>query len=310
MDEVFANESLEFYARVRKEQGISITSVTKEVIEGLVIYTAVGRMGDREDSASGAASLEGLTSLAKADAFKSAETQAKGRLTISLSGIRMPNRATSGPAAAEPVVDALPEVNHAPANVVEDVRITALVPENPSVEHLQTTPFPVVSEEQVASVHREVEALGRQFVEDVRFKAAIAASTTEQPGMFDESPEPLTVAPPQAPPPAPVVDAVLAACQEATATGVVMPVPIEKPVDQPTRLQYQAFTLRCTKLVRDKLPKAGKDAPNALLPFLKKVFAVKDLTAESTSIKLWESTLARLEAASPAEAFLILKGTV
>lgn len=309
------HESLEYYGRVREEKGISIVSMTREVIEGLVIYTAIGTMNGRQDSASGAENIEGLTGLAKANAFKSAETQAKSRLTISLSACPR-YKAPEGPAVPEPVVQVAPQVNQAPAAVVADIRVLPIV-EVTKVELAETSLpipevvsilIPTVSESQIASIHREAEAQDKQFTADVRFNAAVAASLVEQPDMFAEPEVAFVPPPPPLAAPAPVVDAVLAACQPTTPTGVTMPVPIAPPTDQPTRLQYQAFTVRCTKLVRDKLPKAGKEAASALLPYLKKLFGTKELTPESTSITLWESTLAKLEAATPADALLILKG--
>jgi hypothetical protein len=309
--DIFVYESLEYYGKIREEKGISIISMTREVVDGLVIYTAVGKMNDRLDSASGAESIDGLTGLAKANAFKSAETQAKSRLTISISGCPR-YKAPEGLAVPEPVVQALPEVNQAPAAVIED-KCDALP--QPKITSIL---IPSVTEPQMASIHREADAISKQAAEQqaptlgtaVAPAIAVApAPAADQPGMFDE-PEvtivlPVAPLPPQAP--APVVDAVLTACQPVTATGVSMPVPIPPPADQPTRLQYQAFTIRCTKLVRDKLPKAGKEAANALLPYLKKLFGTKELSPETTSIMLWESTLAKLESVTPAEAFLILK---
>lgn len=310
--EAFVNDSLEFYAKVREQHNITITSLTKEVIDGLVICTAIGSMParkdgnfapgertERSDSASGAVSIEGLTGIAKADAFKSAETQAKSRLTISLSGIRC--KTEQGPAQPEPAFAELPTVNAAPAVVEVDTRVDL--------------PGVIVTESAVAAMHREADKLAAQ-VPDVANSTApsVAVATIAaggQASIFDE-PAPETLVVPQAPQvvvPAPVVDAVLAAVQPPTATGVSMPVAVPKPADQPTRLQYQGFTTRCTKLVRDVLPKAGKDAPALLLPYLRKVFGVKDLNHETTSISLWESTLGKIEnAGSPAAMLSILKG--
>jgi len=76
--------------------------------------------------------------------------------------------------------------------------------------------------------------------------------------------------------------------------------------EKPTRLQFQYFTARCTKLCREVLPKAGKDAPAQLLPYLRKVFGVQDLS-QATCLQ-WEGVLSRLEGAKTAsDAYLIIK---
>src|SRR6266481_133690 len=90
--------------------------------------------------------------------------------------------------------------------------------------------------------------------------------------------------------------------REASAnTATVYTVEAEgKPLEKPTRLQFQAFTARCTKLCRDVLPKAGKEASAALLPFLRRAFGVQDLSR--ASVLQWEEVLARLEGAPNADA--------
>jgi hypothetical protein len=71
-----------------------------------------------------------------------------------------------------------------------------------------------------------------------------------------------------------------------------------------TRSRFQGYTGRCAKLCRNVLPKAGKGAPGLLVPYMRKIFGVKDLTPQTTSIALWESTLAKLENASSPEALV------
>jgi hypothetical protein len=345
MLEQFLNESLEFYAKVRQENNITITSLTKEILDGMVVFTAVGSMParrdgnygpverqERLDSASGAVDISGLMGEAKANAFKSAETQAKSRLTISLSGVRMPappRIERSLDFVAEPVLNKVPEVNQAPAEVVADIRkalvqdtpqateLTLLVVPVPEVKLPPTSvvlEVPVVTETQIAALHQEAKVLSAPVENPAErtvpapAPVAAAAVIDGQASIFDEEPETLVV--PQVAPKAPeVVDAVLAAVQQPTETGVVMPVPVAKSGDAPTRLEFQGFTTRCAHLCRNVLPKAGKDAPGKLMPYFRKVFGVKDLTPENTSISLWESSLSALEkAANPAEALKILNG--
>jgi hypothetical protein len=70
-----------------------------------------------------------------------------------------------------------------------------------------------------------------------------------------------------------------------------------KSLEKPDRLQFQGYTQRCTKLVRDVLPKgSGME----LLPFLKKAFGVQNL--QEATVLQWEEALARLEGAPNAAA--------
>ncbi len=78
--------------------------------------------------------------------------------------------------------------------------------------------------------------------------------------------------------------------------------------EQPTRVQFQGYTTRCNKLVREVLSKTGPGSGGLLLPYFRKIFGVKDISPETTSVPLWESTLAKLENASSPEALVeILK---
>jgi hypothetical protein len=83
---------------------------------------------------------------------------------------------------------------------------------------------------------------------------------------------------------------------------------IAEEAGRPTRLQFQSYTGQCAKLCREVLPRAGKEAPGKLMPYMRKIFGVHDLMPETTSAALWESTLAKLESASSPEAVVeILK---
>lgn len=77
---------------------------------------------------------------------------------------------------------------------------------------------------------------------------------------------------------------------------------------RPTRLQFQGYATRCAKLTREVLSKAGNGSGGLFMPYLRKIFAVKDILPETTSVVLWESTLAKLENASSPQALVeILK---
>lgn len=315
--EQMLESSQEFYAKIRKDHNVTITASVREIVDDVVIYTISGAIGERKDTSSGVSSLENLKGMDKANAIKAAETQAKNRLTTSLTGIKWLGEGTAK--AVEPAAVDQPQVNNEPAEVVPDMRLPAI--SNPAatidpeiMKSVETTDLPVliidvspiISENQLSRMHVEAQSLQQQ----VPATSPVPEATVEQGSIFDE-PEVLVIpSPAPAVQAAPIVDAVLEACQEKTATGVVMPVPNEKNPDQPTRLQFQGFTVRCTKLVRDVIPKAGdKAAPGLLLPYLRKTFGVKEMTPENTLISVWEATLSKLEnAGSPVATLAILKG--
>lgn len=77
--------------QLRSLKGISITQLTGDLVGG-VIYkvTAVGQNAQgRTDAATGAVSVKGLQGEALANAIMKAESKAKRRLTLSLSGLGM-----------------------------------------------------------------------------------------------------------------------------------------------------------------------------------------------------------------------------
>lgn len=78
--------------QLRKRDGISISIVSREIIEGCYVVTARASTASRMDESIGAVSLDGwegkpLTGEAKANAMMKAETKAKRRVTLSLSGL-------------------------------------------------------------------------------------------------------------------------------------------------------------------------------------------------------------------------------
>ncbi len=93
-DYVSYQGKLQLYARkdctdqLRKIYGISVVSLTREILDGMVIYTALvqDRHG-RQDSATGSVWIEGLRGLELANAYMKAETKAKRRATLSICGL-------------------------------------------------------------------------------------------------------------------------------------------------------------------------------------------------------------------------------
>lgn len=87
---------LQLYARkdcteqLRKIYGISVVRLEREILNGLVVYTAqVQDKFGRIDTATGAVGIEGKSGLELANAYMKAETKAKRRATLSLCGLGM-----------------------------------------------------------------------------------------------------------------------------------------------------------------------------------------------------------------------------
>jgi hypothetical protein len=125
-------------------------------------------------------------------------------------------------------------------------------------------------------------------------KAAEPAAHTGQASIFDEEPEPIPferpfdIAPesPNAYTDPVAANADIAESQPAATGGL------------PTANQYKAYTARCTKLVRDVLPKAGKGASDLLMPWLKRKMGISNM-ADAT-IQNWDLYLPMVESAPTA----------
>jgi hypothetical protein len=90
------NGKLVLYARkdatdqIRKLHGVSITELTHELVEDVLIVTAAAQdASGRRDISKGAVSLAGLKGEALANAYMKAESKAKRRVTLSLCGLGM-----------------------------------------------------------------------------------------------------------------------------------------------------------------------------------------------------------------------------
>lgn len=76
--------------QIRRTRKISITSLSREIIDDLVIYTATATDGDgRVDTSTGAVTIAGKKGEDRANAIMKAETKAKRRVTLSLAGLGM-----------------------------------------------------------------------------------------------------------------------------------------------------------------------------------------------------------------------------
>jgi hypothetical protein len=91
---IYLNGKLTLYAKkdateqLRKVNGISIEKLEEKIIDGLYIVKATARTKDgRTDESTGVVNIENLRGDAKANAIMKAETKAKRRVTLSISGM-------------------------------------------------------------------------------------------------------------------------------------------------------------------------------------------------------------------------------
>ncbi|WP_054535238.1 hypothetical protein [Herpetosiphon geysericola] len=90
------NGKLQLYAskdcteQLRKRDNISVTIVSRELVEGVYVVTARAENDHgRRDEAIGAVAIEGLKGDNRANAMMKAETKAKRRVTLSFAGLGM-----------------------------------------------------------------------------------------------------------------------------------------------------------------------------------------------------------------------------
>ncbi len=93
-DYITLNGKLTLYAtktctdQLRNNHSISVRIVSRELLDDMYVVTAEGRFPDgRVDESTGVITLGGLKGEAKANAMMKAETKAKRRLTLSMSGL-------------------------------------------------------------------------------------------------------------------------------------------------------------------------------------------------------------------------------
>ena len=95
LDYIKLNGKLRLYAKkdatdqLRRKYGVSVDEIKHDFKEaiGLYVVTALGSLGERKDTGTGAVSIKGLTGDALANAIMKAETKAKRRLTLSICGL-------------------------------------------------------------------------------------------------------------------------------------------------------------------------------------------------------------------------------
>lgn len=256
-------------AALRKIHGISIVRTERDISRGLAIFTVYGIDKDqREDSATGVTDLEALSGQRLADAIMGAETKAKNRLTISLSGIGFLDSSEAGkPSAKQVDVSSLQPTESAAA-------IAAGVNQAPATETTDTRP----------------QDLPGTPVSPVQAQAILKAAET-----------------PAAPPAAPA-QLVPAQATAAVPVQANTAPPVAEDIPATPAEYAVFVTNRASKLLRDVLQKssAAKN-PNQLLqdwfiresgkPSLKKI-----------SAPTWERMLAMLEGKTAEEIVAILKG--
>jgi hypothetical protein len=92
---LYANKSCE--EQLRKNHNVSVDIGSTQVIEGIYLVVVRAKIHVpmhglvREDVATGAVSLQGLSGEAKANALMKAETKAKRRVTLSICGLGLPD---------------------------------------------------------------------------------------------------------------------------------------------------------------------------------------------------------------------------
>jgi len=92
-DYIKLNNKLTLYARkdatdqLRNIKGVSISIVSREVIDGIYVVTARATCGNRTDESTGAVDVSSLKGDFKANAMMKAETKAKRRVTLSIVGL-------------------------------------------------------------------------------------------------------------------------------------------------------------------------------------------------------------------------------
>ncbi len=73
--------------QLRSLRGVSIKITNRETIDDIYVVTARATIGDRSDESTGAVSIRGVKGEELANAFMKAESKAKRRATISITGL-------------------------------------------------------------------------------------------------------------------------------------------------------------------------------------------------------------------------------
>ena len=123
-DYITLNGKLTLYARkdatdqLRARDNVSITRLEREIVNDICLVTAYAETASRQDAATGAVNIKGLSGDALANAIMKAETKAKRRVTLSICGLGMLDETEIETIPADSVKVAIPatEINgHKPA---------------------------------------------------------------------------------------------------------------------------------------------------------------------------------------------------
>ena len=296
-DYITLNGKLTLYAtracadQLRKLHGVSVLDLHKEFHpDGILMITCkVSDKTGRTDVATGALVVQNLKGNDLANAMMKAETKAKRRATLSLCGLGVLDETEIETLPADvvpafvPQATAAPAVNQAPCS---------LIPE---------TPAPVVVEaktvDQGACGVAILEAPSAADLAKIVFSPAPAVSA--QP-----TPTPISPVTTQQVAAAPAQVAQVSPLSTAPASsGQTAPVSGDVPCDSK---RYGVFVNeRATKIIRDKLPKAGvKDAAVLVKNYLLKGAGKASLPKISAAD--FERLLSALEAGTPEEAAAIV----
>lgn len=287
-------------AALRKIHGISINRTERQITRDLAIFTVYGMDKEkREDSATGVSTLDDLTGQRLADAIMGAETKAKNRLTISLSGLGFldsselsrPSAQQVDPSPLQPPASAAAiaaSVNQAPATETTDTR-----PQDLPVSHVPTVEIPEL-EPVVLTAPEPAQKAPEQPV-----LAPEPAPVAQQPQPQPETPAVATVAPAQPP----------TAGTPAVSAIQVAPAPTVTAEDIPaTPAEYATFvTNRASKLLRDVLQKGSIKNANSLLQdwFVRESGKA---SLKKISAATWERMLSMIENRPAEEVVVILRG--
>lgn len=143
--------------QLRKINGISIEELEGKVIDDLYIVTAKARTKDgRIDQATGAVTIGHLKGDAKANAIMKAETKAKRRVTLSISGMGWTD---------ESEIDSIPNAKPAEVDLITgEIKNVDFTPAKESKKPEK------ISQEQVSEITLLIEQCPKEFIDDLHNK--------------------------------------------------------------------------------------------------------------------------------------------
>lgn len=149
---LYANKACAEQLRVNR--GISVTNITKEILQGVLVCTAHGRDKEgREDTSTAAVDLASTKGEALANLYMKCETKAKRRLTLSMGGLGMMD---------ETEVETIPDARKVEASVAEAAAVPVAAP---APRAAQEQPSPV------DNLNVDVDALAAALEEATDFQS-------------------------------------------------------------------------------------------------------------------------------------------